>query len=255
MNVLSVAAKPARGFGGFIALSAEIFTALVRPPYAWGELLDQISFVSKVSALPALMLTIPYSVFSAFLLNILLLEIGASDLSGSGQALVSVTQISPLVTAIVVAGTGAAAMCADLGARTIREEVDAMRVIGIDPVRALALPRVIAATVVSLFLYGLVAVFGLAGSYLFVVYAQHVTPGAFVAGLTLVVHLPEVIISLVKATLYGLSAGLIACYKGFTVGGGPTGVGNAVNETVVFSFMALFTINILVTAVGVKATL
>jgi phospholipid/cholesterol/gamma-HCH transport system permease protein len=52
--------------------------------------------------------------------------------------------------------------------------------------------------------------------------------------------------------LFGLSAGLIACYKGLSVGGGPTAVGTAVNETVVFAFMALFLINILATAFGVK---
>ncbi len=62
----------------------------------------------------------------------------------------------------------------------------------------------------------------------------------------------DVTIALVKAALFGLSAGLIACYKGLSVGGGPTAVGNAVNETVVFSFMALFLINILATAFGVK---
>ena len=70
--------------------------------------------------------------------------------------------------------------------------------------------------------------------------------------MTLLTHLPQVIISLIKATLFGLSAGLIACYKGLHVGGGATAVGNAVNETVVFAFMALFLINILATALGVK---
>jgi len=87
------------------------------------------------------------------------------------------------------------------------------------------------------------------------VFVQDVTPGAFVAGMTLVTGLPEVIISVVKAALFGLSAGLIACYKGLTVKGGPSGVGDAVNETVVFAFMALFVVNVIVTAVGVKATL
>ena len=83
----------------------------------------------------------------------------------------------------------------------------------------------------------------------------HVTPGAFASGLTLLVGLPEVIVALVKAGLFGLAAGLIACYKGISVGGGPAGVGNAVNETVVYAFMALFVINVIVTAVGVKATM
>jgi phospholipid/cholesterol/gamma-HCH transport system permease protein len=58
-----------------------------------------------------------------------------------------------------------------------------------------------------------------------------------------------VILGLVKGALFGMSAALIACYKGMSVGGGPQGVGNAVNETVVFSFMALFVINIVATAV------
>jgi phospholipid/cholesterol/gamma-HCH transport system permease protein len=60
---------------------------------------------------------------------------------------------------------------------------------------------------------------------------------------------------LAKAALFGLSAGLIACYKGISVRGGPAGVGNAVNETVVFTFMALFAINIVATAVAIKITL
>jgi len=162
--------------------------------------------------------------------------------------------VGPVVTAMVISGAGSTAVCADLGARTIREEIDAMKVIGINPIEALAVPRVIAATFVAIFLYAVVAVTGLTGSFFFVVFVQHVTPGAFVAGMTLVTGLPQVVISLIKGMLFGLSAGLIACYKGFSVGGGPTGVGNAVNETVVYSFMALFFINILATALGVKVT-
>jgi phospholipid/cholesterol/gamma-HCH transport system permease protein len=86
------------------------------------------------------------------------------------------------------------------------------------------------------------------------VFVQHVTPGAFIAGMTLLTGLGAVLVGLVKATLFGLAAGLIACYKGISVGGGPAGVGNAVNETVVYSFLALFVINVIATAVGIKAT-
>ena len=225
--------KPVFSVGDFVVLVGETFAAMFRRPFAWRELLDQIWFVARVSIVPTLVLSIPY-------------------LSGAGAALASVTQVGPVVTAIVVSGAGSTAMCADLGARTIREEIDAMKVIGVNPIQALVVPRVIAATFVALMLYSVVAVVGLAGSYFFVVFIQHVTPGAFIAGMTLLTGLPQVIVSLVKALLFGLSAGLIACYKGLSVGGGPTAVGNAVNETVVFAFMALFLINILATAFGVK---
>jgi phospholipid/cholesterol/gamma-HCH transport system permease protein len=252
MTTAQAASKPLNAVGDFMVLTAETFAAMPRRPFAWRELLDQIWFVARVSIFPTIMLSIPYTVLIVFTLNIVLLEIGAGDLSGAGAALASVTQVGPVVTAIVVSGAAATAMCADLGARTIREEIDAMTVIGVNPVRALVVPRVLAATFVALMLYSVVAVVGLTGSYVFVVFVQQVTPGAFVAGLTLLTGLPQVIVSLVKALLFGLSAGLIACYKGLSVGGGPAGVGAAVNETVVFSFMALFLINILATAFGVK---
>ena len=231
-----------------MVLTGETFAAAFRRPFAVRELIDQIWFVARVSIVPTLVLSIPYTVLIVFTLNIVLIEVGAGDLSGAGAALASITQVGPVVTAIVVSGAGSTAICADLGARTIREEIDAMKVIGINPIQALVVPRVIAATFVALLLYSAVAVVGLTGSYFFVVYVQHVTPGAFVFGL------PQVIVSLVKALLFGLSAGLIACYKGLSVGGGATGVGNAVNETVVFAFMALFLINILATAFGVKVS-
>ncbi|ORV56868.1 ABC transporter permease [Mycobacterium fragae] len=244
--------KPAIAAGDFVVLAGETLAAMFRRPFAWRELLDQIWFVARVSIVPTLVLSIPYTVLIVFTLNIVLIEVGAGDLSGAGAALASVTQVGPVVTAIVVSGAAATAMCADLGARTIREEIDAMKVIGVNPIHALVVPRVIAATFVALMLYSVVAVVGLFGSYFFVVFVQHVTPGAFVAGMTLLTGLPQVVVSLVKAALFGLSAGLIACYKGLSVGGGPTAVGEAVNETVVFAFMALFLINILATAFGVK---
>lgn len=250
-----ILAKPLRAFGGFFAMALDTLYLMFKPPFAWRELLEQSWFVARVSLLPTLMLSIPFTVLTVFTLNILLVEFGAADYSGTGTALGAVTQIGPLVTVLVVAGAGATSMCADLGARTIREELDALRVLGINPVQALVVPRVLGATVVALLLSALVTIVGLAGGFGFSVFVQHVTPGAFVAGLTLLVGAPEVVICLCKAALFGLAASLIACYKGISVKGGPAGVGNAVNETVVYTFVALFVINVIATAIGVKATM
>ncbi len=161
------------------------------------------------------MLTVPYTVLLTFTFNILLTEFGAADFSGTGAALGTVSQIGPIVTVLVIAGAGATAMCADLGARTIRDELDALRVMGINPIQALVIPRVLAATTVSLALSATVVLVGLTGAYLFCVYVQHVSPGAFVAGLTLITGPADVVVALAKAALFGLAAGLIACYKAF----------------------------------------
>ena len=122
-------ARLAVAVGDFVVLAGETFAAMFRRPFAWRELLDQIWFVARVSIVPTIMLSIPYTVLIVFTLNVVLLDVGAGDLSGAGAALASVAQVGPVVTAIVVSGAGATAMCADLGALTIREEIDAMTVI------------------------------------------------------------------------------------------------------------------------------
>ncbi|MFA5608299.1 MAG: ABC transporter permease [Leucobacter sp.] len=247
--------KPMRSIGGFFAMSLDTLVQIPRKPFAWREFLYQSWFVARVSLLPTLMLALPFTVLLVFTFNILLIEFGAADYSGTGAAYGTVTQLGPIVTVLVVAGAGATSMCADLGARTIREELDALRVMGIDPIQALVVPRVLAATFVAVMLSSVVILVGITGGFFFSVFVQHVTPGAFVGGMTIITGLADVIISLIKAGLFGLAAGLIACYKGISVGGGPAGVGNAVNETVVYTFVALFAINILASTVAVQATL
>ncbi|MCV7032300.1 MlaE family ABC transporter permease [Mycobacterium sherrisii] len=255
MIVPHVVARPFRGIGGFFAMALDTFVLIPQKPFAWREFLTQSWFVARVSLLPTLMLALPFTVLLVFTFNILLIEFGAADYSGTGAAYGTVTQLGPIVTVLVIAGAGATAMCADLGARTIREELDALRVMGIDPIQALVVPRVLAATFVAVLLSSVVILVGIIGGFFFSVFVQHVTPGAFAGGMTIITHLADVVIALIKAGLFGLAAGLIACYKGISVGGGPAGVGNAVNETVVFTFVALFAINILASTVGVEATL
>ena len=172
----------------------DTFVAMFKPPFAWREFILQTWFVARVSIVPTLMLSIPFTVLLVFTFNILLVEFGAADFSGTGAAIGTVTQIGPIVTVLVVAGAGATAMCADLGARTIREELDALRVMGINPIQALVVPRVLAATVVALLLSASVVVVGIAGGFFFSVYVQHVTPGAFVAGLTLLTGPADVVV-------------------------------------------------------------
>ena len=117
------------------------------------------------------------------------------------------------------------------------------------------MPRVLALGLNGLMLNSINTIVGLVSSYFFSIEFQHVNPGSWTASLTLLCGITDVVVAFAKATLFGLVAGLIACYKGITVGGGPQGVGNAVNETVVYTFMALFVINVVLTAITTKATM
>ena len=238
--------------GGFFRMCVLTGKALFRWPFQWREFVLQCWFLMRVSLLPAIAVSVPFTVLLIFTLNVLLAQFGAADLSGAGAAIGAVTQLGPQVTVLVLAGAGSTAICADLGARTIREEIDAMEVLGIDPIHRLVLPRVIAATVIATLLNGLVITVGLVGGYLFGVYLQNVSGGAYLTTLTTITGLPEVVIATVKAATFGLIAGLVGCYRGLTVRGGSKGLGTAVNETVVLCVIALFTVNVVLTTIGVR---
>jgi len=212
----------------------------------------QCWFIIKVAILPTTAVSIPVTVLFIFTFNILLIQVGAADISGAGAGIAVVTQIGPIVTVLVVAGAAATAICADLGARTIREEIDAMEVLGIDPIHRLVVPRVLACALVAMLLNGLVCMVGLVGGFLFGVHLQNVSGGAYLATLTLVTGLPEVIIATIKAAIFGTIAGLVGCYRGLTTKGGPKGVGVAVNETLVLCVIALFAVNVVLTTIGVR---
>jgi len=238
--------------GGFVRMCVLTARATFKTPFQTREFVLQGWFLMTVAFLPTIAVAIPLTVLIIFTLNILLAEFGAADISGAGAALGAVTQLGPLVTVLVVAGAGSTAICADIGARTIREEIDALEVLGIDPIHRLVVPRVLASTFVAFLLNGAVITIGLVGGFIFGVYIQNISAGAYVSTLTLVTGLPEVLISIVKALTFGLIAGLVGCYRGLTVSGGAKGVGTAVNETLVLCVIALFAVNVVMTTIGVR---
>ena len=247
--------KPLREVGGFMAMALDTFVQALRPPFFWRECIEQCWFIARVSTLPAIAQSIAFNGMVVYLFGVAAVSFGAGDINGAGSGLATVSQIGPISTVFVLSGAAATAMCADLGARTIREEIDAMKVLGIDPIHRLVVPRVVALLISANLISGLVIISGLCADYAFTIYALNGNPGAFASSVTLLTNLPTLVVSFVKASIFGTLAGLIACYKGLTAGGGPQGVGNAVNETVVYTFMALLIVNVIVSIITATTTL
>ncbi|MBO0867644.1 MAG: ABC transporter permease [Micromonosporaceae bacterium] len=238
-----------RGVGGFVGFTVDTLRAVPRRPFQIRETVQQAWFVSSVSILPAALVSIPFGAVIALQLGSLVRQLGAQSFTGAASVLAVVREAGPIVTALIIAGAGGSAICADLGARKIREELEAMEALGIDVVQRLVVPRVIATMLVAVLLNGLVSVVGVAGGYFFNVVLQHGTPGAYLASFQALGQPADLVAGEVKALLFGAAAALIASYKGMTAGGGPKGVGDAVNQSVVLSFLLLFALNFLITAV------
>ncbi|MFW0786110.1 ABC transporter permease [Gordonia sp. CPCC 206044] len=235
--------------GNIVQLFVDVARQSFVRPFQWREFIQQAWFIASVTILPTALIAIPFGAIVSLQTGSLIKQLGAESYTGAASVLVVIQQGSPLVTSLLIAGAAGSAVAADLGSRTIREEIDAMEVLGINPIQRLVVPRVLAMVLVAMLLNGLVAVVGIGGGYFFNVVVQGGTPGAYLASFGALAQLPDLYISTVKAAIFGVLAGVVAAYKGLNPKGGPKGVGDAVNQSVVITFLLLFLANLIITAV------
>lgn len=238
-----------RQTGSLFALSLDTTRALFKRPFQWQETVQQAWFIASVTILPTALVSIPFGAVIALQLGNLTRQVGAQSFTGSAAVLAIVREAAPIVTALLISGAGGSAICADLGSRKIRDEIDAMEVLGISPIQRLVVPRVLASMFVAVLLNGMVSVVGVAGGYYFNVFLQHGTPGAYIASFTALAQLPDLYVSELKALLFGAIAAMVAAYRGLNPAGGPKGVGDAVNQSVIITFMLLFAVNFIITEI------
>jgi phospholipid/cholesterol/gamma-HCH transport system permease protein len=235
-------------FGDMMLLTGRTISSALRPPFEYGgELVSQFLFTLRLCWLPLLISTVAinYGAPGIQAANILGL-IGALDRLGGFFIVIVVREIGPAVTAVVLAGVAGTAITADLGARKVREELDALQVLGVDPVKNLIVPRFLALMLVT-GLFSIYAVlFGLFGGIL----ADLLNGGSlgpFWSTLFSNANTTDLWGSTLKATVYGAIIAIVCCYKGMSASGGAEGVGRAVNEAVVISFLGIFAFNYIFT--------
>lgn len=238
-----------RQAGRLFAMFLDVFRLMFRRPFQFREFVQQAWFIASVTIVPTALVAIPFGAVIALQLGSLARQISAQSFTGAASVLAIVREASPIVTALLIAGAGGSAICADLGSRKIRDEIDAMEVLGISPVQRLVVPRVLACALVAVALNGLVCVVGVGGGYFFNVMLQGGTPGAYLASFSALAQLPDLYAGELKALVFGIIAAVVASYKGLNAGGGPKGVGDAVNQSVVITFLLLFFVNFVITAV------
>jgi phospholipid/cholesterol/gamma-HCH transport system permease protein len=219
---------------------------LVRGRFQWQEFIRQGAFMSSAAVLPTLFVAIPIGVTLSIQFAVMAGQVGATSLAGAASGLAVIRQAASLVAAVLMASAVGSAICADLGSRTMREEIDAMEVMGVSAIRRLVVPRAAAAVLVGVGLTGTTAFVGFLASYLFNVYFQHGAPGSFVATFASFATVGDLILALLKAVLFGLIVAVVACDKGLRTSGGPAGVANSVNAAVVESILVLMIVNVII---------
>jgi len=225
-------------FGDMMLLTGKTIVSALRPPYPYGgEFVSQFLFTLRLVWFPLMVTTVAISYGAAGLqaTNFLTL-IGALDRLGGFFVLAAIREIGPLITSLVIAGVAGTAITADLGARKVREELDALQVLGVDPVKNLVVPRFLALMVATALFDIYALLFGIFGGILAELLSGQPL-GPFWVTLFANASVTDLWGSVLKCTAYGAIIAIVCCYKGMSASGGAEGVGRAVNEAVVIAFL------------------
>jgi phospholipid/cholesterol/gamma-HCH transport system permease protein len=221
-----------------------LFIDLFTNKFQWQEFVRQAAFMAGTSVVPTIFVALPIGVTLSVQFALLAGQVGATSLAGAASGLAVIRQAASLVAAILMAAAVGSAITADLGSRTIRDEIQAMEVMGISPIQRLVVPRFVAAILIGVALTGLVCFTGFLASYLFNVYFQHGAPGSFVATFASFTTTADMKLAFIKAIVYGAIVAIVSCEKGLATHGGSIGVANAVNAAVVEAILLMMIVNV-----------
>ena len=220
------------------------FIDLVTGRFQWEEFVRQGAFMAGTAVLPTVLVSLPISVTMSVQFAMMAGQVGATSLAGAASGLAVIRQGASLVAAMLMASAVGSAITADLGSRTMREETDAMAVMGVSVIRRLVVPRFAAAIMIAVALTGVVCFVGFFASYLFNVYFQNGAPGSFVSTFASFATTDDLILALLKAMIFGAIVTVVSAQKGLSTKGGPTGVANSVNAAVVEAILVLMIVNV-----------
>ncbi|MCW2753218.1 MAG: transporter [Marmoricola sp.] len=237
--------------GNIVLLATEAVLFIVKDilarRFSWTEFMLQAWFMTRVSLLPTILVAIPFGVITSVQIGAVANQIGATSFSGAVNGIGVLRQGAPLVTSLMIAGAVGSAICSDLGARTVREEIDALKVMGISPIQRLVAPRILAALVVALLLTVIVAMTAMITAFIMNVGGGSISSGAYLDSFVSFSRPQDFVLAEFKALVFGFIATIVASHKGLGASGGPKGVADAVNQAVVLSVILLAVANVAIT--------
>ncbi len=175
-------------------------------------------------------------------------QVGAIDYVADLVGVSMFREIGPLITAVIVIGRSASSITAELGTMKVSEEIDALEVMGVDPVRYLVMPRVAAMTIMMPCLTVIGECLGLFGGALISSFSLGMDPYYYGSRLLQAVFLRDLWSGLIKSLIFGFIVGILACYRGLNVEGGAEGVGRETTNSVVLCLKAMLATNCILTA-------
>lgn len=224
-----------------------IVSRALRPPYYPLSVLEQLLHIGWFS-LPVVGMT---AIFTGAALA-QQIYVGSSRLSAESAvpAIVVigiVRELGPVLVGLMVAGRVSSAMAAEIGTMRVTEQLDALVTLRTDPYRYLIAPRLLASVIALPLLVLIANVIGVFGGYLLAVYKLGFNAASYLATSRQFLEVDDLVMSMVKAAVFGFFIALMGCYHGFRSDGGAAGVGKATTNAVVSAFVLILLSNLLIT--------
>ena len=229
--------------GQFAFFTRKVFKAMFQPPSRVREVFKHIDFVGNHSV-GIIILTGTFSGLAlTFQIWLGFNMFSAGDLVGPTVALAILRELGPVLTGLVIAARAGVAMAAQLGTMRVSEQIDALEVIGVDPIQYLVSPRVVAATIGTPLMCAVFDFMSLMSSYFLSIYFLGLDEGGYWDKIGAWIEFSYLVESLFKATVFGLFFGLYCTFAGFYTRGGARGVGLATNKGVVISMVMVIVLD------------
>lgn len=227
------------GFGSYVIFCSKLAREAVKPPYYLRLVLNQMEFVGVKSFWIIIMASIMIGAVFGIQFGHIFRIFGAESMIGAAASVALSKELAPVVGAFLVTGRAGSAMTAEIATMKVNEQVDAMKVMGINPISYLAVPRVIASMLMLPLLSSIFVLCGIVSAYLIGVMLFNIDQGVFMAKIKWVSKPEDIVQGLQKAVVFGGVYSSIACYKGFFTQRGAKGVGVATTQAVVIALVVI----------------
>jgi phospholipid/cholesterol/gamma-HCH transport system permease protein len=229
-------------FGGETAANL-VFCLLHPRSVRWGDVLVYMKKVG-VDGLPIVgLISFLLGLIMAFMSSLQLKQFGANAYVASLVSVAMVKELGPIMTAIIVAGRSGSAFAAEIGTMKVNEEVDALSTMGFNPVRFLAVPKVLASVFVFTFLTFFADMFAIGGGMVVGVLGLDLSVYTYVQNTIKPLDVTDITTSVIKSVVFAMFIAGAGCMRGFQVRGGAEAVGNATTSSVVSSLFLIIVID------------
>ena len=212
-----------------------------------GELLLQAWSLFKVTATPAVLMAVPLGAMVSVVTSGLVNQVGANALIGAASGVGVVRQGAPITAGLLMGGAAASAIASDFGARAVREELDALRVIGVDPVRRLVVPRFLALILIAPILCIVIIVSGTTAAYILALTVTNIASGSYWMSFGTFAKVVDIWFAMGKTVVFATIVAVVSSFRGMEAKGGPKGVADAVNASVVINVICIVFANLAIT--------